>query len=373
MPGLRDVIKDLSPTWLQTGVAEKFLYVCGLGMDALLEKLNEGIRMRMPGYGDVSGLPYIGADRLITQGLSETAAAYVLRLKAWLDDWQRAGSAPSVLQQLFGYVSPAAPMMRTVSNSSVWDTYIEGSTPQTQTPAHYLASPANFNWDNNGDAHQPGQIPWWRWWLVMFAGTTVAGGPITAATNASPIAISTTRSHGLSTGAQVFVQGVNGNLAANGQWTVTVTGGNSYTLNGSAGNGAYTSGGIGYAIGPNNWVLPEGSWDDGGTWDDGGAWDVNVSPGYVAGIRSLVGLWKAAHSWCRWIVIVWDATLFDPNQPADGVHNPNGGFAHWSTVSNGQYVPARFDGASYADGIATSGNQGPNGWPPSGTPGFPTY
>ena len=35
-----------------------------------------------------------------------------------------------------------------------------------------------------------------------------------------------------------------GNTAANGQWVITVTGTNTFTLNGSTGNGAYTSGGV---------------------------------------------------------------------------------------------------------------------------------
>src|SRR5579859_4842069 len=135
MRGLRDAAKDLSPTWLQSGVAEKLLYICGLGMDALLEKWNEGVRMRMPGYGDSSGLAYIGADRLIGQGLTEPAANYATRLKYWLDDWQIAGSARAVMQQVLGYLAAAQPLVRSVSNSSVWDYYIEGANPQTTPPA----------------------------------------------------------------------------------------------------------------------------------------------------------------------------------------------------------------------------------------------
>lgn len=73
--------------------------------------------------------------------------------------------------------------------------------------------------------------------------TGVVGG----ATNASPISISDT-SHGLSTGDAVYIVGVGGNTRANGYWTVTVTDANNYTLTGSAGNGAYTSGGTTYRL-----------------------------------------------------------------------------------------------------------------------------
>lgn len=69
-----------------------------------------------------------------------------------------------------------------------------------------------------------------------------SGLAISAATNASPIAVTTT-THGYTTGDVVTIAGVLGNTAANGTWTITVTGGTTFTLTGSTGNGAYTSGG----------------------------------------------------------------------------------------------------------------------------------
>lgn len=67
---------------------------------------------------------------------------------------------------------------------------------------------------------------------------------VTAATNATPIAITTATAHGLSTGNFVSISGVLGNTAANGTFVVTVTGSSTFTLNGSTGNAAYVSGGI---------------------------------------------------------------------------------------------------------------------------------
>jgi hypothetical protein len=76
---------------------------------------------------------------------------------------------------------------------------------------------------------------------------------ITGASNASPIAITAT-GHGLETGDIVQNSGVGGNLAANGQFVITKTGANSFTLNNSNGSGAYTSGGaaahVGYSVSP---------------------------------------------------------------------------------------------------------------------------
>jgi hypothetical protein len=65
---------------------------------------------------------------------------------------------------------------------------------------------------------------------------------LTGATNTSPIVI-TSKSHGLTTGRRVFIRGVLGNTATNGPWTITVMGADIFSLKGSAGNGAYTSGG----------------------------------------------------------------------------------------------------------------------------------
>ncbi len=67
--------------------------------------------------------------------------------------------------------------------------------------------------------------------------------PVTAATNANPIAITTTNAHGMSSGDSAIISGVLGNTAANGQFVITSTGANTFTIP-VTGNGAYTSGGI---------------------------------------------------------------------------------------------------------------------------------
>lgn len=71
---------------------------------------------------------------------------------------------------------------------------------------------------------------------------------VTNATNASPIVITSATSHGQRTGDRVFVNNVGGNTAANGYWTITVINGTQFSLNGSVGNGAYTSGGTWQAV-----------------------------------------------------------------------------------------------------------------------------
>lgn len=73
-------------------------------------------------------------------------------------------------------------------------------------------------------------------------GGTVAGvQTYTAASNASPIAITKT-AHGLTTGDVIGVYGDTTNTNANGLWRVTVSDADHFSLNSSTGNGAGTSG-----------------------------------------------------------------------------------------------------------------------------------
>jgi len=73
-------------------------------------------------------------------------------------------------------------------------------------------------------------------------GSDAAALNVTGATNATPIVI-TTATHGLVSGAVVTVASVGGNTAANGTFKITVLSGTTFSLDGSVGNGAYTSGG----------------------------------------------------------------------------------------------------------------------------------
>ena len=70
--------------------------------------------------------------------------------------------------------------------------------------------------------------------------------PITAATNAAPIVVTSAR-HGLATGDEILVGGVRGNNAANGRFNVTRVDENNFSLRGSVGDGDYARGG--------EWVL----------------------------------------------------------------------------------------------------------------------
>jgi|ERR1051326_1705425 hypothetical protein len=78
---------------------------------------------------------------------------------------------------------------------------------------------------------------------------------ITGATNATPIVITAT-AHGFTNGDLVFIDGVGGNLAANGLWKIANQATNTFELTNpvsggnAAGSGAYTSGGYAVNYGP---------------------------------------------------------------------------------------------------------------------------
>src|SRR5262249_30367907 len=69
-------------------------------------------------------------------------------------------------------------------------------------------------------------------WALAVTGASGAGSPI----------VITSPNHGLSTGQQVLVSGVGGNTAANGTFTIHKIDDNTFSLDGTTGNGAYTPG-----------------------------------------------------------------------------------------------------------------------------------
>jgi hypothetical protein len=87
--------------------------------------------------------------------------------------------------------------------------------------------------------------------------TVKAAVNIVSSTDASPIAIHA-HSHGLATGDQTTIAGHETNIAANGVWTVTVSGVDDFTLDASTGSGAGSGGATGTStilgIGKGTWT-----------------------------------------------------------------------------------------------------------------------
>ncbi len=79
---------------------------------------------------------------------------------------------------------------------------------------------------------------------IAIAPSFMRGKKISGASNTTPITITTTASHGYTTGQTVRCLYINGNTAANTTATITVLSSTQFQLDGTVGNGAYTSGGI---------------------------------------------------------------------------------------------------------------------------------
>ena len=83
-----------------------------------------------------------------------------------------------------------------------------------------------------GGGEQQGQR-WRKTYSAAITGAATHGGLIQI----------TSSGHKLRTGDHITITGVGGCVEANAQWVVTVTGANTFDLNGSTFTNAYTSGG----------------------------------------------------------------------------------------------------------------------------------
>lgn len=150
------------------------------------------------------------------------------------------------------------------TNDSTLASYINGSLPTLagnngftgantfsgqNTFSGYALFSALINAAKSSDPSTPSPGDFWYSSTNNQFEGAVQIGTVSGATNASPIVITTAANHGLTTGQTVIIAGVVGNTAANGSWTITVTSPTQFSLTGSTGNAAYTSGGTVSVIG----------------------------------------------------------------------------------------------------------------------------
>jgi hypothetical protein len=79
---------------------------------------------------------------------------------------------------------------------------------------------------------------------VQAVAVTLESISVTNASNQTPIVITVGSTTGLANGMTVQVSGVQGNTSANGEWVISGLTSTTFTFNNSAGNGAYTTGGV---------------------------------------------------------------------------------------------------------------------------------
>jgi hypothetical protein len=165
----QDIVSDqVAPPFLQGPNGTAFLTAIGQSLDTLQVRSAQAAYIHMPGLGDPSGLPLIGLDRGMLQGPGETVPAFILRLRAAYDTWQRAGNDWTVLQEVLAQILPLTPPALIVSNSSTWSYYPAGASTAVP-PLSFRALVPNWNWDGNVEPLGSNGVPWWRMWLVLFS------------------------------------------------------------------------------------------------------------------------------------------------------------------------------------------------------------
>lgn len=310
VPQTRHLLRALLPPWLKRPMGDS---LCAEGLftvyDLDAEYMRDALLARMPSYAPIDALALIAADRGVPIGPAEDPDVLRVRLLLWLDFLQLAGLPIGLLLTLQAVLAPAYPMVRLVTQQSIWYTLDEGAVGRLlAAPGHLPLPPAPYEF-----------------------------GPLWPSGTSAP-AIERLRAEGL------FERLVA--IPANWDWDsiAPVTGSGT----------RWSAWAIAYSVSPTDWVQPEDNWGDPGDWGDGGYWGVEfpagVDPGSV--YQDTLRRFKPAGEWIRWFIVSFDATLFDPAQPSGGGVNPDGLFGSWSKIVNGEYVPARFEDARYFDGAS---------------------
>lgn len=114
---LRDLIRRLSPSWLQGLNGYPLLYSFALVMDAFLDAAFAAAKHRFPGYYSAESLPLIGAERQMRRGLFETDSSYAIRLRRWWSVARGRGNPYELLEQLRAFHLPEIPEIQVVYRS----------------------------------------------------------------------------------------------------------------------------------------------------------------------------------------------------------------------------------------------------------------
>lgn len=148
----RDMLRRLSPTWLQRGVAEKILYGAGVLLDGCADAVIAAVAMRFPGLYSGQSLRLIGNERRIRRGLSEPDETYAGRLIPWLDQHRGRGGPYELLEQLRGFYAAAPFPIDLV--------YYTGQRFRLATDGTITRDA--ITWSPDPDSER-----WARWWLLF--------------------------------------------------------------------------------------------------------------------------------------------------------------------------------------------------------------
>jgi hypothetical protein len=286
----RDRIRDMCPTWLREGRLERLMYTFGLGLDLLAEKAVQAAHAANPTKCDVSALPLIGSDLLIQRGATELESRYRERLQHADESWQHAGTPWLTLQQALHLLLELRPAARMVSSR-----YDRSAYPATIVDSK---------------------------WNVYAAGEDADAQPPT----------------------RVLIE------PGNWDW-------DSFNLGSGAGCWSRTWVVI-ESVAPNDWCHPAPFQIGDADMPKIGerSWSIGFAepPFVFTSLLETIELWRAGNARNVNLIVSFDATHFDPAEPAGGGINPDGQFGCWSRMDGVNQVPARdsITGARYCAVVA---------------------
>lgn len=133
--------------------------------DDWIDRMLQGIAAAWPGNGTPTALPYIGRNRGILRGETETDDSYAARLLEWRSLWRGdlpdgggAGSQLGLAKAIRGYLGNA-PRVRVVNRHGFWTTInADGSIERVRG--------VTFDWDSVSNPERAGYF--WDQWVIVY-------------------------------------------------------------------------------------------------------------------------------------------------------------------------------------------------------------
>lgn len=163
---LRAGAQAFSPPWLLGYNGARYVYSNALMWDTLAEYCRLGVLQRFPTVAEPGALGELGRDRKIWRGIVETDAHYAERLRTFKRTWKLAGNAPTLLRQLWEYMTPNATRIRYVVNgydgaASSGNQFTDWWTIDDDGLAFERVAPSNWDWDSAYGKNI-------RFWLIVY-------------------------------------------------------------------------------------------------------------------------------------------------------------------------------------------------------------